>query len=387
MLAQNLGLPLLRFHEEELHDYARQRTGLSDFGEQSYREGLSVLLDSIRYDAKLSPLGGWLIREYTRSALEKRLLLIDYQKRHSDQVVGKLNRPIIVAGLPRSGTTHLHRLLAALPNSRPIPMWELVSPLPTPGRIDQRRRRIWLRVELGRRLAPGVDAKHNLRADTPEECVPLFDSTFVSLSFWMFWPVYGYLDWYLEQDKIEAYRQYRAYLTYFQRREPNKRLVLKAPVHSGAIGELLEVIPEAIVIQTHRDPVKIVPSVCSLLTTVHSAMTEEFQSRRLIETCLSFMDWAIEKNMAARSSLLKDPVFDVPFKSIVRDPVDVLRAIHKKFDIPFSTEDANRVASYQTHNPQHRHGKHSYSATDFGLTDQTVAERYQDYRSRFCQSS
>ncbi len=181
---QAMSLPVARFDEETVRKAAMKETGLTNFGDPYYREGLLELLESAENDADLHFVGRLAYRETIVNSLGSRLLLTEARKRSPDVFERPLSPPIIVLGLPRSGTTFLHRMLAADPAHRAIPLWELVYPLPDDssanGNPDRRRSLVEQRVESRRKLTPDIDRKHFTRADTPEECIWLLAATFVS---------------------------------------------------------------------------------------------------------------------------------------------------------------------------------------------------------------
>jgi Sulfotransferase family len=212
-------LPIARLDEESLVQAAMQETGLTDFGSPYYREGLLPLLDSLEDDAALHFAGRVANREVIVGSLINRLLLTESCKRTPDFFQRPLKPPIIVLGLPRSGTTLLHRLLAMDPAHRAVPWWELARPVPGPDseRLPDRRRQVFQKKLHRRQKAmPDLDRKHYTRVDTPEECIWLLASSFLSPLFWAFAPVYGYLDCYKNQDRLQAYYEYRQLLQVLQ---------------------------------------------------------------------------------------------------------------------------------------------------------------------------
>jgi Sulfotransferase family len=192
---RGMSLPVARFDEGTVHEAAMKESGLTDFGDPHYREGLLRLLESAETDADLHFIGRLAIREVITNALVSRLLLMDARIRTPEVFERPLRPPIIVLGLPRSGTTFLHRMLAADPAHRAIPLWELLRPLPNADSSvsatpDRRRQIAEQRLALRLKLAPDLDSKHYVRANTPEECMWLLAATFVSPVFWVVAPVF-----------------------------------------------------------------------------------------------------------------------------------------------------------------------------------------------------
>jgi hypothetical protein len=378
-------LPFVALDEEALVLAAVKATGLSEFGDAYHREGLLRLLESVENDAALHLSGQLAFREAIVGSLINRLLLTEARKQNPDIFRMPLKSPIIVLGLPRSGTTFLHRLLAMDPAHRAVPWWELARPLPGPGsdeRSDRRRQVLQKKLHRLQKLTPDLDRKHYTRVDTPEECIWLLANTFLSPLFWAFAPVYGYLEWYKNQDRLQAYYEYRLLLQVLQAADPTRRLTLKSSTHTGAVETLLQTIPEALLIQTHRDPVEAMVSLASLFYSVHNRMTERLDVRRMTEAILSFHEHQIARNLATRGSH-PGALFDVHYDRLVADPIGTVGDIYDHYDLAWSEEFAERMNNYVQQNPRGKHGAHQYTPEDFGQTGEAISERFAAYIERF----
>ena len=382
---RTMHLPMARLDEETVLEAAVKETGLTDFGAPYFREGLLRLLESAEEDAALHFVGRLAYRETIVNSLVNRLLLTEARRRTPEVFQRPLVPPIIVLGLPRSGTTFLHRLLALDPMHRGVPLWELVRPLPD-GRssgVPDRRREIFQRkLKSRQRVLFDLDCKHYTRADTPEECLWLLAATFLSPAFWVLGPVYGYLEWYKGQDRLQSYREYRLFLQVLQKADPTRRLALKAPTHIGALEVLLKTVPEALLIQTHRNPVEASNSLNSLFYSLHSGMTERLDVRRMAEANLSLQEHEIALNLAARDAY-PNALFDVYYDRLVADPIGTVRGIYAYYELAWSEEFEQRLISYMQQNPRGKHGPHRYAPEDFGQTDEAIAERFTAYSERF----
>jgi Sulfotransferase family len=378
-------LPFVALDEEALVQAAVKATGLTEFGNGSHREGLLRLLESIKNDAALHLSGQLAFREAIVGSLINRLLLIEACKQSPETFRKPLNTPIIVLGLPRSGTTFLHRLLAMDPAHRAVPWWELARPLPDPDSDEQSdRRRQVFQKKLYRRqkVAPDFDRKHYTRVDTPEECAWLLASTFLSPLFWGFGPVYSYLEWFKNQDRLQAYHEYRLLLQVLQDVDPTRRLALKAPTHTGAVEALLQTVPGALLIQTHRNPAETTASLTSLFYSLHSLTTERLDVRKMTEAILSLQENQIVRNLAARDTH-PGALFDVYYDRLVADPIGTIREIYDHYDLAWSEEFAERMTCYVQQNPRGKHGDHRYAPEDFGQTEVGISERFAAYIERF----
>ena len=378
-------LPVVSLREEALVQAAVKETGLTDFGDSYYRESLLRLLESADNDAALHLSGQVALREVIVGSLINRLLLTEACKQTPETFRKPLKSPIIVLGLPRSGTTFLHRLLAMDPAHRAVPWWELARPLPdadSDKQSDRRRQVFQKKLDRRQKLAPDFDRKHYTRVDTPEECIWLLANTFLSPLFWAFAPVYGYLDWYKNQDRLQAYYEYRLLLQVLQEADPTRRLALKSSTHTGAVETLLQTVPGALLIQTHRNPVETSASLVSLFYSVHSRMTERLDVRRMTEAILSFHEHQIARNLAARDAH-PGALFDVYYDRLVADPIGTVRDIYDHYDLAWSEEFAERLNDYLQLNPNGKHGAHRYAPETFGQTGEAISERFAAYIERF----
>ena len=387
-VGKNLGaarLPVAALDEEALVQAAVKATGLTEFGDDYHREGLLRLLESVENDAALHLSGQLTFRETIVGSLINRLLLTEACKRTPEIFQRPLKSPIIVLGLPRSGTTFLHRLLAMDPAHRAVPWWELARPLPSPGsngKSDRRRQVFQKKLRRLQKLTPDLDSKHYTRVDTPEECIWLLASTFLSPLFWALAPVYGYLDWYMSQDRLQAYYEYRLLLQVLQAADPTRRLVLKSSTHTGAVETLLQTIPGSLLIQTHRNPVETSASLASLFFSLHSRTTERLDVRRMTEAILSFHEHQIARNLEARDAH-PGSLFDVYYDQLVVDPIGTVRDIYDHYGLAWSEEFAERLNCYLQQNPRGKHGAHLYAPENFGQTRDTISKRFAAYIERF----
>jgi hypothetical protein len=256
------------------------------------------------------------------------------------------------------------------------------QPIPGTG-ADQRREMSFREVSRFKRAAPDIDAKHHVDPDEPEEDFFLFDSSLWSFSFWVVAPVYGYLEWYLQQDPLPGYRIYREHLQFLQDESPGKRLTLKAPVHTAYVDTLLETIPNAMIVQTHRDPVEVTSSVNSLMYTLQSYVTESLDVRRAAATNTDLFVYFVEQSMAARERIPASRILDVRYADLTADPVGTVRKIYDHFSLKFEGRFQSRMRRWMDERPRHKFGKHEYTAEDFGMTEAQIAERFKGYIARF----
>jgi len=379
-------LPILRLDEQSLSERAMKQTGLTDFGDPHYREGLLKLLESAERDANLHPLGRLMANDLVTNYLVQRLRLMETRKREPEIFSQPLVPPLIVTGFARSGTTFLHRMLALDPAHRGIPHWMLVRPFARKNENDADIERRMAETERALRIwqpmLPGLDSIHYTRADSAEECILALGLTFNSIFFGTIMPVYGYVDWYMQQSEtLQKYQEYRWLLQVYQTQEPGRRLTLKAPAHAGNLAALLNAMPEAMVVQTDRDPVPCVSSTCSLLYTFYLSMTYEVDVRRMARMILRLFEVMGQRNLAFREA---NPgvVHEVMYDSLVSDPFETVRRIYSHFDLPWTDAYASKLEEFIRNHPKDKHGKHEYAAADFELTEDEIADRLQFYYER-----
>jgi len=370
------------FLPDKLEERARGATGLSDFGGDEHREGLEVLCRSLDEDTDLTAFGQITLQVQIHYALVTRLQRVEALRRMPEVFAAPLPRPLITLGLPRSGTTFLHRMLSLAPDGRALTTWEVRRPLASPG-ADLRRTMAALQVMAFKMAMPGIDAKHRIDLDDPEECMFLLDSSLCSPGFWVFAPVYQYYEWLNDQDLHPTYRQYRDYLQLFNAEDPARRLVLKAPAHTAFLEELIGAVPEAMVVQTHRDPVSITNSVNSLFASLHGGTCHDIDVERMAEVNLGWLSRMALGSLEARLRLGDDRILDVSFAALIADPIDVVRRIHSHYGLAYDDEYEARLEAYLRERPRHRFGKHEYCAEEFGMTDAGVAEAFTPYTERF----
>jgi hypothetical protein len=365
--------------EESLLRAARRVTRLSDFGDEEFRPALRRLLQSYEEEAPLSPSGRLLRRIDFVDMLANRLRVeraIAREPRIEDDPV---RSPLIVTGLPRTGTTLLQRLLSLDPDARALLAWEAMWPAPlsrrrtgpADPRIRHTRRLVWM----ARRLMPGIDRIHPLDPEGPEECTRLLDSSFRCGYFAVENRLPGYAAW-LESEgpeaMVPAYRWYARQLQVLQsQRHASGRWVLKSPAHLGNLPALLRVIPDARIVVTVRDPRETVASACSLFALLYSTTASDSRTGRMGPGVAASLARALTHGLETAA---RDPerVKVVRYEDLVERPVETLRGIHGGFGFPFPAALESSALAWLEANPQGHHGVHRYDLESYGLDEETV---------------
>lgn len=365
----------------DLHASATKLTGLDDFGPDDYTDGLAVLLESYEREAGLTSLGAKVQRAFLRGALVARLLSEAAWRRHPEHADVPIERPIFVTGLPRTGTTALHRLLTADPAHQGLEVWLTEVPQPRPPRETWPDNPVFQRIQQGYERYhdehPEFMGVHAMSADQVEECWQLLRQSLRSVSFECLAHVPTYSAWLAGQDWTPAYRRHRRNLQLIGLPDAGRRWVLKNPSHLFALDALLAVYPDALVIQTHREPHTAIGSVCSLNARASQGWSETFRGTVIGADQLEL--WARGLETFTEQRQRHDPArfYDVDYADFVADPIGTVTAIYDHFGLPLTGEAATAMRRlHATSTTGTARPSHSYRLADFGLTEEQVTERF-----------
>lgn len=383
------GRPLVNLDPDALLEKSRRLTGLADFGEPDFRPAFRVLMRSFEEDAQLNLLGRITVHSEMIRVLCNRLRMQQDRSRFPGIAQQQVLRPIFITGLPRSGTTFLHAILAQDPACRAPLVWEVMHPSPPPEtatyRIDPRIRRTrrelsWIDV-----LMPDFDRCHSIDACLPQECIALTDHSFLSFVFESMYFVATYRRWHDRQDKKPAYQYHRRFLQHLQWHCPGSHWVLKAPSHLMALKALFEVYPDAQVVLTHRDPLKVLPSCASFAKVLRAPFTRSIDLVALgAEVSRRWVDSANEvTELRATLPEQQKGFCDVSYQELIRDPMAVVRGIYRHFDRELSADAENAMDRFIAENPKDKRGAHLYSLEQFGLDPALEREKFRKYTDYF----
>jgi Sulfotransferase family len=371
---------------DDLHAWATGVTGLTDFGADGYRDGLAVLLESYARDAGLTPAGVKAHRGFLRGALVARLLSEAAWARHPEYAGVGIERPVFVTGLPRTGTTALHRMLTADPAHQGLEMWLAEVPQPRPPRetwaADPVFRRIQAGCERHHIAHPEFMGVHYLAADQVEECWQLLRQSMRSVSYECLAHLPAYSAWLAGQDWTAAYRRHRRNLQLIGLPDRGRRWVLKNPSHLFAIDALLRVYPDALVIQTHRAPRIAIASVCSLTAQASAGWSTVFRGEVIGQDQLELWARGLDHFLAVRAA--RDPAqfCDVDYQEFTADPVGTVAAVYAHFGLTLSATALDAMRALPGPGTAAGAGQpHRYALSDFGLTGDQVDARFAGYPS------
>ncbi|MCV7027876.1 sulfotransferase family protein [Mycobacterium sherrisii] len=368
---------------EDLHASATKLVGLDDFGpdDDNYREALSVLLDSYQRDANLTVLGSKMNRFFLRGALVARLLSEAAWKQYPQHADVAIERPIFVTGLPRTGTTILHRLLGADPHHQGLHLWLAEFPQPRPPR-DTWASNPWYR-QLDAQFTqhhqenPDYTGLHFMAAYELEECWQLLRQSLHSVSYETLAHLPGYAHWLSEQDWTPSYRRHRRNLALIGLNDVEKRWVLKNPSHLFALDALLATYPDALVIQTHRPVETILASMCSLAQHTAEGWSTTFHGAQIGADAMETWSRGLHRFNTERAKHNPAQFFDVDYHDLIADPLGTVESVYRHFGLTLT--DEARKAMQDSHAESQtgpRAPKHKYSLADYGLTAEEVKERF-----------
>ena len=369
----------------ELLATARERTGLADFGDPIFRDGLDVLCDAIAR-TELSDLGGMVWRGRLLGHLIARLHVVDWLGRHPETLAQAVPAPIFVVGLPRTGTTALSHLLAQDPDTRSLRVWESAHPVPPPETKREHDDPRIAEAEKGlaamQQFSPQLAAMHEDTATGPTENQDLLGMSFRTLHFeGMAW-IPRYVEWWLACDMVPAYRFMRSALQLLQSRCGPTRWHLKSPPDSFFLDAVLAVFPDARFVVTHRDPAPVLGSVCSLIHTMQALTGKPADPSALGRAERDAWAEAMRRLLAVRAREGEARFADVHFHELVADPIAVIARAYAQLDVPFSREAERRIAAHAAAHPRGRLGEHRYRLEDFGLDRAGVHAAFSFYTDR-----
>jgi len=374
---------------ERLLEIAIARARLDDFGAPDFLKPYNILVRAYREEARLHAFGRLAARSDLLRLLSNRLALEAEWRARPQLSAEVIDRPIFIVGMPRTGTTFLHTLLAQDPRFRVVRTWEAMYPIPAPHadayETDRRIGRAARALSIFRRLVPGIDAVHPLGAVLPQECMALMSHAFASPQFPTTHDVPSYQSWVDGDDLADGYRYHRRILQGLQRARPAGRWVLKSPAHLAKLDTLFDVYPNARIIQCHRDPCRSVPSLANLKATLAGAFSDRVDPRAIGQSVARRWTRILGEAMRfrARRDDLSGRFFDLAYADLVRDPVDALTSVYRALGVEFGEGDASRVRLFAERRRLDRRMPPTYSLSAFGLEEGTLRAAFQQYCQRY----
>ncbi len=374
---------------DQAHDDAALISGTDNFGSSDYLGGLKVLLQSMDYDPRFTEQGRRIAWDMVVATLASRAHACQSMKDNPGFDSRAVTDPVVITGIPRTGTTALHRLMAVDQRFQGLQTWLLDSPMPRPpietwSEYPQFRRSV-KDLEAHYAATPEARAAHYRAAEEVHECCMLLKQSFVSNILSCGWSAATYDAWWQAQDETLAYRHFYRCVQLIGSSESDKRWLLKNPGHIEHLDLLFAVFPNVKVIQTHRDPAKAIPSLVSLLMNLHPLM-EEGRLKQRGENMLvrEIAKWS---NAVRKAALVKqrhpDSVLDIVHADFHDDPMSVLERIYAFIDLDIPEETRARFLKRIAEKPELQHGVHRYDITDYGMTLEAAREPFGSYIQQF----
>src|SRR5262249_53645214 len=383
-LLEKTRIPSTRMFAADLAETAKRRCGLDGFGEGGFLGALSRRLHSCHDEGKVNLIGKIALKTDILETLCARLQMERDRQLYPDITRQEIGEPLFVLGLPRSGTSVLHRLLGADPEHRSPLMWEVRSPSP-PTRDDEKRRiqRAAQSCNFFNWLVPTFRYAHTVGAEVPQECVSLMTPTFLSDQFDAMYYVPSYRSWFFRQDLRPAYQYHRRFLQHLQFRRAARRWVLKAPTHMFALPALLSVYPEALFVQTHRTPVDAMASVSRLVTILRSPFSDAVDPFIVSREAIDYWSETMDKFLNERDRLEGNRICDIQYDEIRREPIRTVRRIYEFFGWSLSRKAEQNMRVLIASQAKRESANHRYDLSQFGANANDVLSAFAPYCERF----
>jgi Sulfotransferase family len=389
-LSGKFGRKIWGLNGDTLCAEARRHTRLEDFGDSPLDPALTILINSLELEAGLHPLGRFLILVHLRSLLETRLRLTNIWSRHAETVeTSSIQRPIFITGMPRSGSTFLHELLAEDPENRAPRIWEVMFPISSgvePAReLNSRVQKAEFSLWCFRHLAPGADSVHPMRARTPQECIAIHSYTFLSEEFGTTCDVPAYKTFLRGANLRPIYAWQKRFLQYLQLDCPKKRWVLKSPNHVYSLDKLSDVFPDALIVRTHRDPIEVIKSQIELIKVLEGLFARRRDDHEIVSREVQTIQEIVDHLLGFQGEYLRNSgqVVDVTYSELIADPMAVIQRIYNRLGISLSETAASRMRRLVLNRSRYRRRNGGSRSTD-SILDRTVGtSRFEAYCSQF----
>jgi len=380
-----------RFDKDALVETAMAAAGSSDLGEDSWQEGLGYLLEDLDGPARLNELGRTVAEADVVGYVTTRLKILEWRRTHPEVADGSVTRPIVIIGQPRTGTTILYDLLAQDPASRAPLTWEVDQPVPPPETAtfdtDPRIAESDAMASMPDLIIPGFTDFHPLGARLAQECVRMTGGDFRSMIFPTQYDVPEYDRWLLhDADMAPAYRWHRIYLQHLQSRHAKDRWLLKSPAHLWCLADLLDEYPDALLIQTHRDPVRVISSISALVALLRQMSSDHSSVARAAGQYSEDILLGLDRSVAARrdGTVPAQQVVDVQFAEFMADPFATIGSVYDALGLNFTAEAESAMRSFlATHPGDGGGGGSRYTFADTGLDAGVLRERCRPYQEFF----
>ena len=386
------------FDAAEMIALAEQATGFSDWGGMDIQEPLDWLCQALETEACLNSHGRAFAHSRISLMLRNRLQLVAARKADSRITEQQVRRPIIIPGLPRSGTTFLFNLLAQDPVNRSPLAWEIFFPMDLDrldeAGIERRKEQTQQLFKTWGQLNPEVIRIHEFNAVMPEECPTICETVLQYTAYGAFWFVPSYSSRLAELSRVLPLQEHRKFLQHLQALRPaasktgETRWLLKSPAHLADLPALHQVYPDAVYVQTHRDVAKVLPSYLTLYEALRQLSTDEkalYDPGGVLDQLVNRLSQRLASAAAFRATEegRRLRFIDVLYADMLRDPIGIVRRIYEQMETELSAEVEERIGAWLRQNKQGKYGRNRYSAAEMGVGDNELKAAFGDYMARY----
>lgn len=367
--------------EELMGDVLGSHTDLGD-EEKHIKAALEQLIASCQSEASLTPIGEMAAHRQFIEALEAYSRIKQARDEHTSIAAEPIKRPVFITGLPRTGSTILHSLLAQDPQIRVPETWEVMRP---PINTNEQASGIKFcakRLGLANWLAPEFQSVHPMGPRLPQECIAITAYVFRSIVFHTTMNLPTYEDWFESSDQGPAYEFHRQFLQHLQYFNGGGNWVLKAPGHMFGIGELLNEYPDATIVQTHRDPLRVAPSLASHTKVLRHAFSDQVDDQQAASDWLARWWQGLDRMLEVRKDQ-ENAFYDIFYSEFMQDPLSVVERLYDHLEWDFSSQARANMEDFLSANPKGKHGKHRYTLEEFNLDPDQIRSRVEAYLERF----
>ncbi|MGD1257203.1 sulfotransferase family protein [Mycobacterium seoulense] len=368
---------------EPLHQAAAAATGLDDFGPPTYHEGLHQLLTALDQDGRVAGPRREALFGMLTGVLVRRLYTQEGWRRNPGYRDVRIERPLVITGIPRTGTTALHKLLALDPQFQGVERWLAITPMPRPPRQNWSQKAEFNACVAGLEeflaAMPGFADAHEMTADSVDECLEVLQQDFVSNTFPSQLAVPAYLHWWREESETTSYQRYADVLRLIGLDDQDRRWLLKNPGHIWGIDDLLALFPDALVVQTHRDPAKAMPSVCRVLEMPQSMyLGENVRPEEIGPPEVDKWRSAVDRTERARRRH-PDNFHDVRHADFRADPIATIDSVYSKLGLSLPADVETTMRTWLYEQPEERRRGADADPARYGLSAAALRERFADY--------
>ncbi len=370
-----------RLNPDELLETAAKKFGGDDFGDDYFLDGFRVLCHSLEADANLHASGQLFARNMILNSLHCRLELCRRWQQYPEVLEKPIKRPIFIVGAGRTGTTLLFDLLAQDDRFRFLRAWEARRPglaHDNQTQMKKAKRKSGIELQMINYMRPELKKIHYMAPDKPEECNPLFTNSFEAVIYRYIFEVHSYYDWYIQQTHKYQYKYYKKQIQWMQGNTTGRRWLFKAPSHLAGFKSLVDQFPDAVLIQTHRDLVAGIPSNCSLKYNLLSMTSYKISKKEIGRFVMEDLGRNLRSTFDVRAENHLN-ILDIQYGDLIGKTMAVLKRIYEHIGEDFNENTQRRAMMYLASNPKNKFGRHHYSLEEFGLSRETIFEKFDFY--------